>query len=91
MALINREDLLAELDGMVYTARDGSDVPRQVRMVVDAIRNAPVVDAVPVVRCGKCKWHENEEPGMVYCPQIVGGWVSENFFCGFGKRKDGGE
>lgn len=49
------------------------------------------IDAVPVVRCGKCKWHENEEPGMVYCPQIVGGWVSENFFCGFGKQKDGGE
>lgn len=52
------------------------------------IDKAEIIDAVPVVRCKNCKHHEEEEPGMVYCPHIVGSWVSENFFCGFGERKD---
>ena len=42
---------------------------------------------VEVVRCRECKHHEDEEPGMVYCPKIVGSWVSENWFCADGERK----
>ena len=41
-----------------------------------------------LVRCKDCKWHEDEELGMVYCPNIVGGWVRENFYCGDGEQKD---
>lgn len=88
MPLINQEDLLATLDGMVYTARDGSDVPRQVRMVVDAIRNAPAVDAVEVVRCDECKSFkdnmcEDEHIGaMVFRMRR-----KQNDFCSYGKRK----
>lgn len=44
-------------------------------------------DLVTVVRCEKCAYHEDEEPGMVYCPRILGGWVSNEFFCGEGKRR----
>jgi hypothetical protein len=40
-----------------------------------------------IVRCRECKHHEDEEPGMVYCPKIVGSWVSENWFCADGERK----
>lgn len=40
-----------------------------------------------IVRCGECKHHEYEEPGMVYCPKIVGAWVSENWFCADGERE----
>lgn len=40
------------------------------------------------VLCRDCKHHEDEEVGMVYCPNIVGGWVREDFYCGNGKRKD---
>lgn len=36
-------------------------------------KDAPTVDAVPVVRCRECKHHEDEEPGMVYCPHIADG------------------
>ena len=39
-----------------------------------------------IVRCGECKHHEYEEPGMVYCPKIVGAWVSENWYCADGER-----
>ena len=51
------------------------------------INAAPTVDAVEVVRCRECKHHENEEIGMVYCPNMLGGWVAENWFCADGERK----
>lgn len=41
-----------------------------------------------LVRCKECKHYEDEEPSMVYCPNIVGGWVSNIFYCGYGERKD---
>jgi hypothetical protein len=40
-----------------------------------------------LVRCGECKHHEDEEIGMVYCPQIVGSWVSNDWFCADGERE----
>ena len=60
---------------------------------VDAkqISDAPTVDAVPVVRCKDCKYHEDEEIGMVYCPNALGGWVAENWFCAEGERKEGAD
>lgn len=44
-------------------------------------------DIVEVVRCKYCKHHEDESPGMVYCPDQVGGWVSDDFFCAGGERR----
>lgn len=41
-----------------------------------------------LVRCKDCKHHEDEEPGMVYCPNIVGGWVREDFYCADGERRE---
>ena len=43
---------------------------------------------VEVVRCKYCKHHEDESPGMVYCPDQVGGWVSDDFYCADGERRD---
>lgn len=43
-----------------------------------------ISDVVEVVHCKDCGRHEDEEPGMVYCPDIVGGWVSNNFSCANG-------
>ena len=66
------------------------------------LREAPTVDAVEVVRCEKCKhsiW--NEETKMWRCVESaeydeeMGGYfgVCEyhygDFFCSYGKRKDG--
>lgn len=56
--------------------------------ISDIEQFAPAADVVEVVRCKYCKYHEDEEPGMVYCPDQVGGWVSNDFFCADGKRKD---
>ena len=51
--------------------------------------DAPTVDAVEVVRCRECKYHEEEGIGMVYCPNMIGGWVENEWFCATGKRKEG--
>lgn len=51
------------------------------------LREAPTVDAVEVVRRRECKYHEEEGIGMVYCPNMIGGWVENEWFCANGKRK----
>ena len=65
---------------------------------VDAkqIADVPTVDAVPVVRCKDCKYHHwEQEPchGKIehYCelPHMRGVEVFKEFFCYYGKRKDG--
>lgn len=45
-------------------------------------------DVVKVVRCRECKYREDEQPSMVYCPCMVGGWVDENWFCAGGVRNE---
>lgn len=81
MDLIDREKLLEKLDSMAYTARPNSDVPRQVRRVVDEIREAPAVDAVPVVRCKDCdlwnKWDNNAD----FCCSCANFSKSEEAVC----------
>ena len=53
------------------------------------IKNAPTVDAVPVVRCKDCKWLYDEMDD--YCFRSHRGLVRicENSFCSYGERKDG--
>ena len=60
-------------------------------ILAETVDKAPTIDAVPVVRCRECKHHEDEEIGMVYCPNAFGGWVRENWFCADGERKEGAD
>lgn len=60
-----------------------------------AINNADTVDAVPVVRCGKCKHfrpYEGEEH-KGDCAELVGleSCVYEDDFCSYGERKEGAD
>ena len=57
----------------------------------EMIEKLPADDVAPVVRCRECKHHEDEEIGMVYCPNAFGGWVRENWFCADGERKEGAD
>lgn len=67
--------------------------PFEVIMKIDFGANDGVTAVVhaekvaELVRCKDCKYHEDEEPGMVYCPNHVSGWVSEDFFCKDGERR----
>ena len=60
-------------------------------ILAETVDKAPTIDAVPVVRCRECKHHEDEEIGMVYCPNALGGWVAEKWFCADGERKEGAD
>lgn len=51
------------------------------------LETVPTVDAVPVVRCRECKYH-NKPP----CPMRLSfNWTEDDDFCSYGERKDGGE
>lgn len=52
---------------------------------VTAVAHAEKV--VELVRCKDCTHREMDKPGMVYCKNVVGGWVSDDFFCAYGGRK----
>ena len=60
------------------------------------LREAPTVDAVEVVRCRECKhyyWEQEPCHGKTihYCklPHMRGVEVFKEFFCYYGKRKEG--
>lgn len=46
------------------------------------------LDIIPVVRCKDCRWREQEQPGMVYCPNVMGNWVEDDWFCADGERRE---
>ena len=53
------------------------------------IDDAPTIDAVPVVRCQDCKYHENTNvTGFEHCC-LLSQTVRYNDFCSSGKRKEG--
>ena len=59
------------------------DDPNDRRSVERMIREAPTVDAVPVVRCGQCNRFESCELGRL--------WFGADGFCSYGeRRKDNG-
>lgn len=90
MRLIDADKLLQadENSDKILVLGSGKALEIAYALIKKKVENAPTVDAVPVVRCKDCKHHENEEIGMVYCPNQIGGWVKENWFCAEGERKD---
>ena len=75
--------------------------------VVFDVEEMPTIDAVPVVRCRKCKYWDDED-GKLQCSDGVlfarckihnylldgrhTGWCpTENDFCSYGERKEGAD
>ena len=54
--------------------------------IVEQINEAPTVDAEAVVRCRDCAVPHNKYTG---CPKLNGLVTTPDFYCPFGKRKDG--
>ena len=57
------------------------------------LREAPTVDAVPVVRCRDCKYRfKNNGHSRDGCPIIDANiWMDDDDFCSHGERKDGAD
>lgn len=60
------------------------------RLIRHALTAAPAADVAPVVRCKGCK-HSWEDIGGLCCGYgpLVDSIVPENFFCAYGKPKEG--
>ncbi len=59
--------------------------------VLDSIDSQPTVDAVEMVRCWKCKYHEDTDvTGFKHC-RLLSKIVRYNDFCSYGKRKEGAD
>ena len=51
------------------------------------LHSAKTIDAVPVVRCRECKYH-NKPP----CPMRLSfNWTEDEDFCSYGERKEGAD
>ena len=54
--------------------------------IIDLINNQPTVDAVPVVRCKDCKYHDEGE-NYIYCCALKTKCPDDGeFFCKYGDR-----
>lgn len=52
---------------------------------------APIVDAVEIVRCRDCKYHEDTSvTGFKHCC-LIGKTVRHDDFCSYGKREGGSD
>lgn len=99
MELVDRDKLLARLkDSKAYgmSMFKFSNVLNPVEVVADAMiddaKDAPTVDAVPVVRCKDCKhWSDADDykSGARECGHAEG-WLltMPDGFCCYGERKE---
>ena len=55
------------------------------------LREAPTVDAVEVVRCWECKYHEDTDVTGFKHGCLLSKTVRYNDFCSYGKRKGGAD
>lgn len=53
------------------------------------VHGISTIDAVPVVRCKDCKHTGTDGLGAIYCEKWDRWEMPEDFFCYYGKRKDG--
>ena len=59
--------------------------------VLDSIDSQPTIDAVPVVRCRDCKYHEDTHvAGFEHCC-LYDLTMRHNDFCSYGKREGGAD
>lgn len=92
MRLINADKLL-----QVIAEQERWNVPD---FVYESIKNAPTIDAEPVVKCKDCKWFDKtEDPSYGYCHAMKHGYYSrhweisiyrkykEDFYCADGEVK----
>ena len=53
--------------------------------LMDALNNAPTVDAVEVVRCKECIYYDPRK--FLPCTRL-GLFITDEFFCGVGKKAE---
>lgn len=100
MRLIDADAMIAEYTPFIKNAYETNDVLQYTacRNAVYVLKNAPTIDAVPVVRCGECKWArelDRAEPyeaaymdECLWCTRFAREGVMPRQFCDEGERKE---
>ena len=78
---------LIDADDFIEQAYPLTGVP------LERIKNAPTIDAVPVVRCRECKYlrQYNDKKETYFCANprgIADPIIKRSWFCSNGKRKE---
>ena len=55
---------------------------------LNAIKDAPTIDAVEVVRCKDCKNNPKTDVGWISCPMTGRDTRKANDYCSYGERKE---
>ena len=63
--------------------RNVSDVGVGLEIALNTVKGAPALDAVPVVRCKDCRWHDS---AFSACSKS-GLCVTHDFYCAIGERE----
>ena len=60
-----------------------------IRLIHNAIDQAPTIDAVPIVRCKDCEYFRTNDENVPYCSNPFGLNDPEpNGFCSYGREKE---
>ena len=87
MRLIDADIMLQNYEGDVSAYHNAghslSNVEGWMRYYLSS---APTIDAVPVVRCGECKYNTSEKKCLY--PDSIIKIPDDNDFCSYGERKE---
>ena len=91
MRLIDADALDAEMYHKSFEVDDGRNVWNsglwiRYKIFEEAIRDAPTIDAVPVIRCKDCK-HWACDDSESYCNELGIFGTDMNSYCSYAKRK----
>ncbi len=88
MSLIERKKLIDHLNACLAESEGGTPITDAVLVAIRcAVEQMPEVDAVPVVRCGECKFgRDTFLDGFVEC-RILKRELRTDFFCAYGERR----
>ena len=86
MRLIDADALMADIERTI----ENSGCVNHEGEIMDCVRYAPEVDAMPVVRCGECRYRQKAKvnrKGFLICP-ASGMEITDDDFCSYGERKE---
>lgn len=74
-----------ELSDEDWTVTGGTAI----RLIYNAINQAPTIDAVPIVRCKNCEYFGTNDENVPYCSNRFGLDDPEpHGFCSYGRKKN---
>ena len=83
--LIDRRTAIKAIDALPNCYNGFSDAYDK-SCIIGVLEELPTIDAVPVVRCGECKWLFNDSNTFFKpCEVII---PEKDWYCAYGERRE---